>query len=228
MNNIIKLIIEENVYEIMKKLTHKYDEEISWMCATELKENGDIYINDVFIFPQECSGVYTEFNRRAYPNFLKVYGSKECFKLNGWFHSHVNMDVTPSYIDMNQFDNVYGKRDHFIMGILNKKDDMSIKISYNKPYDCSFTHRKRICKIVYDNPRIVIKKSDDKKIPDLNYDHILACYVRRISGRRYFSIWQWGYSKFGEDLDAYLPISLYNPDKFGQINLKGDSIACLG
>lgn len=144
----IKKIKEENITAYVKfeeladkkiqYMTELANDEIGALCLVEkYKTQGEdtiaieYCVTDVFIVEQEVNGATCELSPQG---LAKLYGKlgKQANNLLCWYHSHINMGVTPSGQDEIMFKELYNNSDTFYIRIIgNKKGEFNITI-YDK------------------------------------------------------------------------------------------------
>lgn len=126
----------ERAWIKMFALIHTYSTEVEWHGVVERLEPSVFYIKDVLIFPHEVTGATVTSDQTAYEKWLDTLDNDTFNALRFHGHSHVNMGVTPSGVDMNYRKNILNnfgsptaKSDYFyIFLIFNKKGDISGEI----------------------------------------------------------------------------------------------------
>ena len=146
-------------YERMMSLVRACRIEVSGfgvLATDEERESKGVkepyYIKEIHIAEQDCTGVTTDLRAGSLGKLMmalhqrKVNGKQVCV----WWHSHVNMSVSPSGTDvdtLNGFD-----FDDFAIGVIaNKRGELGIRIEMYKPHRYSFTG----CDFIVDDSNIV-------------------------------------------------------------------------
>lgn len=117
-------------------LVHTYSTEVEWHGVVERTAADAFYIKDVLIFPHKVTGATVISDQTEYEEWLDTLDNETFNALRFHGHSHVNMGVTPSGVDMtyrhnilNNFGTPSATSDLFyIFLIFNKKGDMSGEI----------------------------------------------------------------------------------------------------
>jgi hypothetical protein len=104
------------------------DVECSMLCEVEAK-NGKFLINKVYLPKQTRSAAFTKITHEGIVEILSIPGINPA-KIKAWFHSHVNMNVTPSGQDISQAKELMQDAEWFIRGILNKRAEYSLFIHW--------------------------------------------------------------------------------------------------
>lgn len=117
-------------------LVHTYSTEVEWHGVVERTAADAFYIKDVLIFPHKVTGATVISDQTEYEKWLDTLDNDTFNALRFHGHSHVNMGVTPSGVDMtyrhnilNNFGTPTATSDLFyIFLIFNKKGDISGEI----------------------------------------------------------------------------------------------------
>ena len=126
-----KLYISPTAYIKMLLLVYNYNSEIGWYGTSERVEDDGYMINDIFVYPQTVSGSTVDTDQEKFKEWLDSLDDDVFKNLRFNGHSHVNMSVTPSSVDMNGREsdlNSLRKDDFQIFMIMNKRRDFSIDI----------------------------------------------------------------------------------------------------
>lgn len=126
----------EKAWIKMFALIHTYSTEVEWHGVVERIAPDAFYIKDVLIFPHEVTGSTVTSDQTAYEKWLDTLDNDTFNALRFHGHSHVNMGVTPSGVDMNYRKNILNNfgtptanSDYFyIFLIFNKKGEISGEI----------------------------------------------------------------------------------------------------
>lgn len=147
-----ELYIYNDAMNKMEEYIRQSDLEIGWLgCAT--KEDGNYYIEDVFLFKQEVHSTTTEITTEGLNEFAMEIlqeedGMEKWNNMRVWGHSHVNMSTHPSSQDESQMDLFLENTNEFFIRIIaNKKGDYNISI-YD--YEVGICYEKVPYKIYYD------------------------------------------------------------------------------
>lgn len=117
-------------------LVHTYSTEVEWHGVVERTAADAFYIKDILIFPHKVAGATVISDQTEYEKWLDTLDNDTFNALRFHGHSHVNMGVTPSGVDMtyrhnilNNFGTPSATSDLFyIFLIFNKKGDISGEI----------------------------------------------------------------------------------------------------
>lgn len=129
---------EPTVYytiEVHQKMRHIVDKcplEVGWMGLVENPSEGVYVITDIFVPRQEVTAAETDIDSEAMMELAMELIEKgvDTSKLYAWYHSHVNMGVTPSSQDEAQVEEFLESCPVFIRGILNKRGDSKVDVYY--------------------------------------------------------------------------------------------------
>lgn len=121
------LIFTARAWLKMNELVHFYSSEVA-AHGTVIKMNNDYFITDIFVYPQDVSGVTAE-SSDDYITWLSDLEDEQINTMRFQFHSHVNMGVTPSVVDREHRTQMLTHiKDFYIFAILNKKRDMHCEV----------------------------------------------------------------------------------------------------
>jgi len=148
-------------YERMMALVHACDIEVSGLGVTAtaaqrairgVKE--EIYITEIHIAEQDCTGATTDLRASALGELLMRQRDKnkefDALRMNVWWHSHVNMEASPSGKDWQTF-NEFDFDEYGIMIIANKTGNVFARVQVYKPFPYVFDG----CNVVIDPSSIV-------------------------------------------------------------------------
>ncbi len=119
----------------MTSLLSSFDKEVAWhgVAFRSDDDSKDEYIiTDIVVYPQTVTGANVEMDTEKYAMWLMENADDERFndiRMQG--HSHVNMGVTPSSVDLNHQEeilNMLGDDDFYIFMIWNKSLTSNTKI----------------------------------------------------------------------------------------------------
>lgn len=117
-------------------LVHTYSTEVEWHGVVERTAADAFYIKDVLIFPHKVTGATVISDQTEYEKWLDTLDNETFNALRFHGHSHVNMGVTPSSVDMTYRNNIlnnFGTPSEtsdlfYIFLIFNKRSDISGEI----------------------------------------------------------------------------------------------------
>ncbi len=119
----------------MVMLVKEFDQEVAWHGVAQRTGNEDAneyIISDILVYPQTVSGASVEMDTEEYANWIMENVEDERFnsiRMQG--HSHVNMSVSPSSVDLNHQEeilNMLGDEDFYIFMIWNKSFASNTKV----------------------------------------------------------------------------------------------------
>ena len=128
-----KLIFPPKIFEELRYIVDQQEEEVGWLFTVDVNDDGDYVIGEVFVPPQEVHSTEADIEAQAYLdwyNVLEEAGKNPAERLYGWGHSHVNMGVTPSAQDDQQFLEYGDTCPFFIRTIHNKKGEIRVDIAH--------------------------------------------------------------------------------------------------
>lgn len=132
-----KVVLEftQTAWIKMRALVDSFSGEVQWHGTVERKEGEAFLITDILVFPHEASSATVISEQGEYEKWLNGLDDKTFNSCRFHGHSHVNMDVQPSCVDMQYRHNLIkglgNPRDidlFYIFLITNKKGDMSVEI----------------------------------------------------------------------------------------------------
>lgn len=117
-------------------LVHTYSTEVEWHGVVERKSHNTFYVKDILIFPHVVTGSTVTSDQKEYEAWLDTLDNDSFNALRFHGHSHVNMGVSPSGVDMeyrrkmlNSFGTPTKSTDYFyIFLIFNKRGEISGEI----------------------------------------------------------------------------------------------------
>lgn len=112
----------------MRALVQQCDKEIGWHGTVRYEADINTYVvEDIFVFPQEVTGTTVQSIDEVYGLWLMELSDEDFNKLRLHGHSHVNMGVSPSGVDVTYQETLIDRvQDFYIFVILNKKDDYNV------------------------------------------------------------------------------------------------------
>lgn len=136
-----KVYFTPKVYQQMQFIVEHCQKEVGWMGLVNDLGKNTYLIDKLYIPKQTVSSTETDISSEAMANLaLQVLDEghdPSC--MYAWFHSHVNMSVSPSVQDEEQVSEFIENCPVFIRGIINKKNDIKVDVyyrDYNTAYNC--------------------------------------------------------------------------------------------
>lgn len=119
----------------MTALLRGFDKEVAWHGVAHRiddEDKNEYIIEDIVVYPQEVSGASVEMDTEKYAVWLMENAEDERFNnIHMQGHSHVNMGVSPSPVDLSHQEeilNMLGDDDFYIFMIWNKSLTSNTKI----------------------------------------------------------------------------------------------------
>lgn len=118
----------------MTSLLREFSKEVAWHAtAYRIPGDGDDYlIKDILVYPQTVSAATVEMDTEKYAKWLmENYEDSRFDNIRSQMHSHVNMGVTPSSVDLTHQEEILaqlGDDDFYIFMIWNKSLNVNIRI----------------------------------------------------------------------------------------------------
>ena len=114
----------------MQALVTGFDKEVAWHGLARKEEDGYV-VDDILVYPQVVTASTVDTNIDEYGNWLSLLSDEEINSLHMQGHSHVNMGVSPSGVDISCENDVLsqvGDDGFYIFVIWNKKGDRTVRI----------------------------------------------------------------------------------------------------
>lgn len=134
LDNKANFIIKSVAWAKMLTLVTFFDKEIQWHGVVEKINDNTFKLNDILVFPHEITSTTVVSNQEKYEEWLNNLDDDTFNHLRFHGHSHVNMGVTPSSVDMKYRENIMqtispaDENAYYIFIILNKKSEISAEI----------------------------------------------------------------------------------------------------
>lgn len=120
--------VKEQMDYIVKKCT----QEVGWMGLVDDLGDNTYLIYEIFVPRQQVHGAETDISAEAMAELAMelIDDGHDTSKLYAWFHSHVNMSVSPSMQDEMQVEEFVESSPVFIRGIVNKRGESKVDVYY--------------------------------------------------------------------------------------------------
>ena len=125
------VIFSEFAWTKMQALIKHFDKEVAWHAIARRGDNNKYFIDNILVYPQTVTGATVTTDQEKYQNWLLGHEDDVFNNIRCQGHSHVNMGVTPSGVDLQFYDSILSQLDNdmfYIFMIWNKKGDKTIKI----------------------------------------------------------------------------------------------------
>lgn len=135
------IYFDPQAYNKMRALVNNCDLEIAWHGLVDRIDDITFYIKDVLMYPQKATSATVESNDDKYPIWIMERTDDEINTMRFQGHSHVNMGVSPSAVDLanwNAFLESLNTNDYYIFCINNKANAFTWKLfdlKTNTAYD---------------------------------------------------------------------------------------------
>ena len=131
-----KLFFTPKAWNKMYTLVYAFSSEVEWHGTVERLDESSFLVKDILVFPHEVTGSTVVSNQEEYEEWLNGLDDDTFNALRFHGHSHVNMGVTPSAVDMtyrknllNNFEMPNETTDLFYIFIItNKRGEISGEI----------------------------------------------------------------------------------------------------
>lgn len=126
------VLFTEKAWLRMNKLIDGFSTEVGWHGIAKRGEKLDEYvIENILVYPQEVTGATVTPDQEKYQNWLMEQEDDVFNNIRMQGHSHVNMSVTPSSVDLSLYERILSQLDDdmfYIFMIWNKRGERTIKI----------------------------------------------------------------------------------------------------
>lgn len=118
----------------MQTLIREFDKEVAWHGVAfrgEDETKDEYYITDILVYPQEVTGATVTTDQEKYQMWLMEHDDDVFNNIRFQGHSHVNMAVSPSGVDLSLYERLLDQLDDsmfYIFMIWNKRKDKHVKI----------------------------------------------------------------------------------------------------
>lgn len=129
-------------------LVTTFSREVGWHGTVSKVGEKEYLIEDIYVYPQMVSGFTTNTDQSQYTEWLYSFQDDLFSKMRMQGHSHVNMQVTPSQIDLEHREKILGQLEQdmfYIFMIWNKSLEINTLI-----YDLA-------ANILYENEDITVR-----------------------------------------------------------------------
>lgn len=190
-----KIYFTEVAWMKMQALIREFDKEVAWhgvaFRGDDNVERDEYIIKDILVYPQKVTGASVEMDTEEYAKWIEEnYEDERFFDIRMQGHSHVNMGVTPSSVDLTHQESILDQLSDnlfYIFMIWNKKGDSNIKI--------------------YDLAKNILFETADIDIEVMDDGYGLDSFVKESKGKvkdRVTTGYQYSYQYGGK---TYTPVS---------------------
>jgi hypothetical protein len=136
----MKVILSPLAHLKMKYYIDNIGYEISGVGLVEKRPGGILYVPDLFLIKQEVTGVETTLDEKSLHEFMLEKMQDENFPVENlklWWHSHVNMAVFWSGVDVatrNTLDTDQGEENWWLSIVGNKKGETKACLDVFQPH----------------------------------------------------------------------------------------------
>lgn len=120
------IVFNPTAYGKIMSLIMNSEKEIGWHCTVSRYGN-EFYIEDAFVYPQYVTGSTINTEQDEYDDWVMSFNGEVLNKMFCHMHSHVNMGVTPSGVDVEhqkKMIKTLGEDEYYLFMIMNKKGDI--------------------------------------------------------------------------------------------------------
>jgi len=170
LNEKVEVVLSEAAYNKMMTYASLVTGEISGMGEVK-KEGILLYVTDVWLLKQECTGASTTIKAEALADLrAEMYQKKlalDGFRL--WWHSHADMGVFWSGTDTSTMKALMVDIDWMLSIVVNKKRELRARVDFREPLEMHVDN----LKVMVDTMHIVdedeLKKEVKEKVSDRAY-----------------------------------------------------------
>lgn len=121
----VKITFSQGADEKMQALIQECSKEIAWKGIVKRQGDKEFFIEDIIMFPQMVTSSTVETDDDTFSNWItERVMNNEIDKIRFHGHSHVNMGVSPSAVDISYQETILSDiKDFYIFGIFNKKEE---------------------------------------------------------------------------------------------------------
>lgn len=141
----IKIEISELAYQKVQYWVKKCNKEVSGFGVTSFRKEGAdtvFTVHDAYLLEQEVGAAHTDIDAKALGKLMHkvlthdTYGKANAgrYRLNWWWHSHVNMEVFWSGTDRQTILDI-GKNGLCLASVFNKKEEIRSAAAYTTSHD---------------------------------------------------------------------------------------------
>lgn len=129
-----KLFYTEKAWLKQDALVREFTDEVAWHGVAKRRgedEDDEYVIEDILVYPQEVTGATVTTDQEKYQDWLYDHDDEVFNNIRMQGHSHVNMGVTPSRVDLDLYEDFLNSLDDdmfYIFLIWNKKGEKTVKI----------------------------------------------------------------------------------------------------
>lgn len=130
-NDRIAVMFTPKAFTRMQTLIFSFDSEIAWHGVVRRLDDVTFLIEDILVYPQVVTGVTVNTDQDEYQKWMQSLDDDTFNSLHMQGHSHVNMGVSPSGVDLGHQQQIVSQLDgdHFyIFMIYNRKMEANIKV----------------------------------------------------------------------------------------------------
>ena len=114
-----KIIFTPIAWKKMYALVYAFSSEVQWHGTVKRLDKSTFLITDILVFPHEVTGTTVVSDQKEYEDWLDSLNDETFNSLRFHGHSHVDMGVTPSGVDMNYRRNLLNN-----FGMPNEESDL--------------------------------------------------------------------------------------------------------
>lgn len=126
-----RVLFTPSAYIKMLELLKHFSSEVAWHGVVERQDVQTFLITDILVYPQEVTGATVTTDQEAYQKWMMELDDETYNSLHVQMHSHVNMAVSPSSVDLHHQEEIINQltdEDFYIFMIWNKRLEYTVKI----------------------------------------------------------------------------------------------------
>ena len=127
----VTILFEPVAFAKMLMVLHTFDSEVAWHGIVERPVEDTFVIKDILVYPQEVTGATVNTDQEGYTKWLISLDDDVANAMHMQAHSHVNMPVSPSSVDLAHQEEIIKQLSgefYYIFMIWNKRMERNIKV----------------------------------------------------------------------------------------------------
>ena len=158
------IYITSSAYLQMLQYVLQSSKEIAWHCLVQHPKDNEYVITKCLLYPQTVTGATVTTDQTKYNAWVQDLDDETFNSMKCQAHSHVNMSVSPSTVDLGFYEDLVAslpKDSYYIFLILNKQQAIHA-IIYDKAHNMLYTKE--------DIEVVVLDSENEHLMDDINAD----------------------------------------------------------